>query len=582
LLGPSIERLDEWFSRTAPVSANVLSRPARELVLAEALRKASPIYAGTDPWLLSDQLLTLFDELSRFDLTLPADFDQFHQQLQHFYQVPEPNPALQQEAHILHTLWYAWKQQLEDDNLSDPVSAYRKQLEKSLQWLGDQRLWLVGFTEFSPAESRWLAALLDNRQAQLILHGNNQGDGYHPDRPLREITDRLACETGKVPTPAENGFGNFIDGLFSTSPDSLLQRAQRFAGLHEEDIVAPRLKTFRAGNQEQEAQAVTLQIRRWLLEDRQPVAVITEDRRLARRVRALLEAAQIELEDSGGWALSTTSAAATVERWLEALEEDFACGPLLDVLKSPFVCLSDRDSHLAQVRRLEQDIIVHENVTRGLERYRHHLDVRSRRLPDWSEPVQRAVHRLLNAVDHAASPLLPLLQGSSSVTHYLEALAESLRELSAWQHLEQDAAGQRLLEVLDELRQAATVCPLQLDWSEFRSWLGSNLERTTFRVPSSGSPVQLLTLSICRAARRATPFSTRPYAHNSGCQPGPRPYPQNCITSAVACNAPTVYCSPAIVNATVNPSPPVPGWNCWKCITTAPTTIRSKTVDSIN
>ena len=46
----------------------------------------------------------------------------------------------------------------------------------------------------------------------------------------------------------------------------------------------------------------------------------------------MLEASRIELDDAGGWALSTTSAAATLERWLETVEEDFACGPLLDVL----------------------------------------------------------------------------------------------------------------------------------------------------------------------------------------------------------------------------------------------------------
>ena len=109
----------------------------------------------------------------------------------------------------------------------------------------------------------------------------------------------------------------------------------------------------------------------------QPVAIVTEDRRLARRVRAMLEASGIQLDDPAGWALSTTSAAAIVERWLETVEEDFACGPMLDVLKSPFYEWRTRDQHLALVLRLEQDIILHENIARGLDRYRRHLDLRS-------------------------------------------------------------------------------------------------------------------------------------------------------------------------------------------------------------
>src|SRR3989304_1660878 len=75
-----------------------------------------------------------------------------------------------------------------------------------------------------------------------------------------------------------------------------------------------------------------------------------------------------------GLALSPTSAAATLERWLEILEEDFDHQPLLDFLKSPFILPDeDTDSRLETVYRLEQDIILHENIARGLNRYTQHL-----------------------------------------------------------------------------------------------------------------------------------------------------------------------------------------------------------------
>ena len=503
LLGPSIERLDQYLNQLVAVGGTVLNRPAQELVLAEALRDAAPIYVDTDPWLLADQLLCLFDELTRADISIPAEFEQFRDNLHRGYALASPSPSLQQEAYILHTLWHAWKQQLQAENLSDPASAYRQQLADSLNSIGKHKLWLIGFTEFTPSEAQWLRTLFDRQQAQLILHGAGQQTGYHPDRPIHDILDQLDLDDAQRSCLQGNDFDAFISALFGTSSDNLKQRAQRFAAGCRQDTAGSRLSIFRADDPEQEAQAIALQIRRWLLDGIQPIAIVTEDRRLARRVRAMLEASQIELDDAGGWALSTTSAAATLERWLETVEEDFACGPLLDVLKSPFVCFSDRDTHLAQVRRLEQDIILHENISRGLHRYRHHLDRRSERLPDWSEPMRRAVQQMLNLLEHAASPLMPLLRGSYPAINYLDALTNSLRELGSWQRLEQDAAGQRLLDVLAGFQQAATHSRAELDWSEFRNWLGRNLENATFRLPLSASPVRLLTLQQSRLQRFA-------------------------------------------------------------------------------
>ena len=503
LLGPSVERLDQYLSQLATVTGTVLNRAAQELVLADALRDAAQIYADTDPWLLADQLLTLFDELTRSGISIPAAFEQFHTSLQHSYALSSPSASLRQEAYILHTLWHAWKQQLEAENLLDPAAAYRQQLTDSLDGIGEQKLWLIGFTGFTSSETQWLRILFDRRQAQLILHGSARQDGYHPDRPIRDILDQLGLDESQQSCLEGNDFDDFISALFATSTDDLKQRAKHFAGRCRQDTVGSRLRTFQADGPEQEAQAVALQVRRWLLDGIQPIAIVTEDRRLARRLRAMLEASQVELDDAGGWALSTTSAAATLERWLETIEEDFACGPLLDVLKSPFVCFSDRDTHLAQVRRLEQDIILHENIARGLERYRHHLDSRSKRLPDWSEPMRLAVQQTLNMLDHAASPLKPLLHGSHAASNFLDALGESLRELGSWQHFEQDAAGQRLLEVIGWLQQAATHSRVELNWFEFRNWLGRNLENAAFRLSRSASPVRLLTLEQSRLQRFA-------------------------------------------------------------------------------
>ena len=500
LLGPQIDTLDGWLARTAPPRQTVLDRPSRELILAEALRNSQSLYADTDPWLLADELLTLFDEMTRAELT-PGDYDFFEARLTQAYGLRQPGPALQQEAWMLHTLWCAWQQQLDDDQLTDPASAHHQQLQDSTAGLHGKLLWLVGFTRFSAAEIRWLAERLQNNEARLILHGGALGEGYHPHAPLSELLRQLGIEA-TASAESGNDTDAFIDALFGDMSRHLAERARQFADSHHGKPFSDHLRTFCADSPEQEAQAVALQVRRWLLDDPDgPVAIITGDRRLARRVRALLENSQIALDDAGGWALSTTSAAALLERWLETVEEDFACAPLLDVLKSPFLFGERHDEHLEQVRRLEQDIILHENIARGLDRYRRHLDYRSARLPAWGEVSRQALHELLNHLDHAASPLLAVLEENHPAATFLDALAESLDQLGAREALQSDDAGQQVLALVEHLKDASQHSPVMLCWDEFRDWLGRNLERASFHPVDNGSPVRLLTLEQSRLQR---------------------------------------------------------------------------------
>jgi ATP-dependent helicase/nuclease subunit B len=100
--------------------------------------------------------------------------------------------------------------------------------------------------------------------------------------------------------------------------------------------VRPRI-TRHAPHLEAEARAVATWAAERLHAGKRDLALIALDRETARRVRALLERMDVLAADETGWTLSTTAAAAVIDRWLECVASDFPHVELLDLLKSPFV-----------------------------------------------------------------------------------------------------------------------------------------------------------------------------------------------------------------------------------------------------
>lgn len=497
LLGPRIDTLRRW-AESLYIPGLPRLAAGRELILAEALNEHRALFGEIDPWRLADSLMDVFDELTLHRCELPDELAPFLELLRRGYGIDDDGPALLgREATLVHTLWRAWHAQLHAEGRLDPHAAYLLRLRQSLAQLAPEPyFYLVGFDTFAPPERQWAKTLIQRGQGELILHGATTRAEGHPDAPL----GRLAHELGPVPPAGpEAGLAGLLDSTFARDGAPLRARARAFAGANPLSPAQGRLAIFSADDAEHEAHGVDLQVRRWLLAGRHRIAIVTEDRRLARRVRALLERAGVTLQDSGGWTLSTTSAAAVLERWLEALEEDFAHGPLMDLLKSPFLVPdADAEAYRQGVFRLEQDIILHENVARGLERYRRQLRLRRERL-GWPGQTTAQVECLLDRLQRAATPLLALRDGAHHPPgRFLDALRGGLEALGAWHRLAADPAGYRLVQRIEGMYAACCGRTLTLDWSGFRSWLARTLERTHFRPATAGSAVQLLNLSQSR------------------------------------------------------------------------------------
>jgi len=510
LLGPRIDTLRDWIEHSVPDRRPVLRQDLRrELLLVGVLREHRRLLGAGSAWAMGESLLALFDELTRHQVSLP-DPGAFEEQLRRGYGLEEKQAiaALSREAALVETLWRAWHAQIDAEGGDDPHAAYIDKLARNGADLPpEMRVYLAGFSEFAPAERAWLRALLTRGQAILFVQGNAAtaagADDCHPDA----VTRALLTGLDPAPPQAPPAPPDFIDAVYPLDPaaEQLADRAARFRRAHPASPVQGRFHLFTADSAEEEARAIDLQVRRWLLDGQREIGVIIEDRRLARRVRALLDRAGVGLVDRVGWALSTTSAAAAVERLLEMVEEDFHYQPLLDLLKSPFMFRTDeRETRLRSVYHFEQDIVLHENIPRGLQRYRDHIDYRYARLRDelgWSDEERRALHALLDLLDEASRPLRALARDRHRADRLLDALDHALERLCLRDNLAADAAGEAVLAKLREMRTALHGSVPRLNWLEFRTWLGRVLERAHFIPQRVDGPVHLLTLEQSALSR---------------------------------------------------------------------------------
>ncbi|MCL4316443.1 MAG: PD-(D/E)XK nuclease family protein, partial [Gammaproteobacteria bacterium] len=459
------------------------------LLLLRYLLEHPGLFASADPLPLAENLLQLFDELALHHVSFGSNLAQFTGQLAQAYGIPQtglnakPPVALSTEARLLHTLWQAWRGELASLNKTDSANAYVAKLAAAPDAVPRQaQIYLAGFHEFLPAERAFLRALSARQAVTLLAHGAPAAEtgiqDYHPDAPLIALLQHFDS-AATAPAPDE-AYTQFISAVYAAHSAPMTQRACDFAQRYPHSPAASRLQLYVARGMEQEASALELQVRLWLQQGKTRIAVVTEDRRLARRMRALLERAGIALHDKAGWALSTSSAAAALERWLQGVEQNFAHAPFFDLLRSPFIWPEqERGNLLSAVYHLEQKILA-ARVTRDLMRYRAVLDSDGQ----GEAELNNAAAHLLDRTQHAAAPLLAMLQGGK---HYLvtllNALRESMQRLGMTAALEHDAAGKQLLSEMEQLRAAAPQRTLPLAWPEFRRLLTDLLERAHF-IPS--------------------------------------------------------------------------------------------------
>lgn len=442
------------------------------LDLVAALQKSEAMRSleQADSWSLAREMMELFDQLWLNEISLPSGQEELSSRLQDSYHIAdEPPEQLGDEARIIHLLWTAWNKG--SGNFLSSGKHYREALRHLTPSPETQAIYVCGHDRLAATEIETLERL--NREI-----------------PVSILTRPKSLISLDAEPPAESTssspYATVLQDAFAQEESTMVERVRACSADCPEDPLKGRLASFVAEQAEPHARGIDIQIRRWLREGYRNIGLVTEDRKLARRVRALLERAGIQIQDYAGWALSTTSAASTIERWLECLNEDFHYLALLDILKSPFVHLKGGAGEPDRIGDFEQ-LLHRRNIHNGLENYRRVADG----APDWLD--------VLDQIEQAARPLQALREPTGG--EYMRALLESLDLLGCRPCLASDEVGKQVLSELDRMCFQLSQSETRLPKSQWNALLRWTLEQKKFRHRSSQDLVFLINLNHAHLAR---------------------------------------------------------------------------------
>ncbi len=516
LLGPTICTLQDYALMVAPVRCAQISRAASELHLKKELETFTHLFGESDPWRLANSLLDLFDELTYQGISPGNDIDSFITRIKDAWHIDNSRISHHSdEARIIYTLWHAWHEQLNAMGMQDEPMAVQEALNHLIHTTIDADfIYLLGITDLKGIEYKCIKYFLDQGNAQLIIQSavspelpDSGMESHSIPTCWQRLSQRIGINKSNLldikPSNKNMPTRQFFESVFNYEKEALPTRAASFIKQHPESPVHKKMQCVSVNGIEQEAMVIKKQIGQWLNEGYRNIAIVSEDRKLSRRVRALLERDNIHVYDLAGWTLATTRVASVIEAWLQCIETDFAHHPLLELLKSPYTHLHpDSIEFEHALYRFELDIVHHEQIASNINRYKRHIEYRQLRLA-WNEEQTKTITGILSLLEKTAIPLRKAFKNKNTKTylkadHYISILIKNLQDLNLLQQLEQDDAGMTMLNLLEQLQQCTTEHPLPLSWNDFRDWLGQQFENSHFRPQVDSRDIQLLSLAQTR------------------------------------------------------------------------------------
>ncbi|MDH5258305.1 MAG: hypothetical protein OEX07_09855, partial [Gammaproteobacteria bacterium] len=224
LLGPQIYTLKDYIEKNTLLNKRRIPSESRELILVQALEENRGLFGEQNLLTIAYSLLELFDELTRHQISLPENIEDFIGQLEAAYRCSNTNiSALSQEATIIHTLWQAWHAQLNEENIADLETHYQLKLTQNLKQLSDNYFYVAGYYEFLPSETQWILEKFTQGKATLFFHGQSNDYGLHPSTTLHSLFSALNIS---IDTEKHNNKAcHFIDAAYLNQNEQFKDRA---------------------------------------------------------------------------------------------------------------------------------------------------------------------------------------------------------------------------------------------------------------------------------------------------------------------------------------------------------------------
>ncbi|GGC76520.1 PD-(D/E)XK nuclease family protein [Undibacterium terreum] len=426
------------------------------------LKKLFTARRNTDLLPLAQTLLTLSDELSLALLPAVQAGKEDMQQRWHtaLAQMPPPTQKiLSEEAQLV---WTIWQSQLDDSDAA--VQRFQKLMQIARQ-AGENMVW-ISPTAPDAMEDAFLTAYAKTRDVLPVL--------------LDWRDDALA-------QPYAPAWPSMIEAVPNRPPQFALEVAD-----------TSHIRLCETASLEEEAQQGAQTILHWLQAGKQDIAVIAQDRVVARRIRALLERAQVFVADETGWKLSTTRAAAALAAWFEVISTRADTIALLDLLKSPYLA-ADLTAGL-QSDAGEQEGIVPQEIDKADLVMHIELALRKANVVGGWDAILYSLNNLPQERQWIAglSRQASSFAARRSLREWSASSLQALEQLNMFASLQADNAGAQIIKLLQSLSSDCQHMEAPFSFAEWRAFINLQLESAPFIVARPDKRVMMLPLNGAR------------------------------------------------------------------------------------
>jgi ATP-dependent helicase/nuclease subunit B len=291
-------------------------------------------------WLLARELASLMDEAERAGIDLAERLPDAAD--------PEYAAHWAQTLEFLHIVTGAWPAWLAENGIMNPAARQVALLEAQARaWEDDppsDPVLIAGTTAAIPAVARLLRVVARMRTGQVVLPQLDLGmsddawaglEASHAQAGLARLLADLDATRGDVRLWDHDAATAVPPGRFGLLSRTLLPASVLNDWMDRSPVALQGVSRLTATDQQQEAQAIALVLRRALETPGARAALVTPDRGLAGRVAAALLRFGIVADDSAGEPLADSPPAVFLRLLVRAIAEDLSPVPLLALLKHP-------------------------------------------------------------------------------------------------------------------------------------------------------------------------------------------------------------------------------------------------------